>query len=136
MYMWQRCWGLLTCMFATECVLLLQNVSSYYRMCSLTLTGFTDAYVCVRTCRKCSLITECVLLLQNVFSYCGMSSLNAECALLLQNALSYYRMCSLTTECVRLLQNVFSYRHGATMMLPLVVAPPGCTPLAGQNVFS
>ena len=35
--------------FFKECVLLLQNVFSYYRMCSLT--------------------TECVLLLQNVFSY-------------------------------------------------------------------
>ena len=34
---------------ATECVLLLENVFSYYRMCSLTI--------------------ECVLLLQNVFSY-------------------------------------------------------------------
>jgi len=38
----------------TECVLLLQNVFSYYRTCSLT--------------------TECVLLLQNVFSYYSATS--------------------------------------------------------------
>jgi len=37
------------CSLTTECVLLLQNVFSYYRMCSLTM--------------------ECVLLLWNVFSY-------------------------------------------------------------------
>jgi len=41
--------------------LLLENVSSYYRMCSLT--------------------TECVLLLQNVFS-------SLECVLLIQNVFS------------------------------------------------
>ena len=42
-----------------ECVLLLQNVFSYYRMCSLT--------------------PECVLLLQNVFSYSRMCSFTPEC---------------------------------------------------------
>ena len=44
-----------------ECVLLLQNVFSFYRMCSLTI--------------------ECVLLLQNVFSYYRMCSLTTECVL-------------------------------------------------------
>ena len=41
--------------------LLLENVSSYYRMCPLT--------------------TECVLLLQNVSSYYRMCPLNTECVL-------------------------------------------------------
>ena len=50
--------GAQVCCPTTECVLLLQNVSSYYRMCSLT--------------------TECVLLLQNVFSYYRMCSLTIE----------------------------------------------------------
>ena len=47
---------------STECVLLLQNVFAYYRMCSLTI--------------------ECVLLLQNVFSYYRMCSLITEYVLL------------------------------------------------------
>ena len=68
-----------------ECVLLLQNVFSYYGMTCL----------------------ECVLLLQNVFSYYGMCSLTTECVripcVLYHNrthsiVFSYYRRCSLTIE--------------------------------------
>ena len=83
------------------CSLLMQNVSSYYRMCPLTI--------------------ECVLLLQNVFSYYRMCSLTTECVLLyrISSDMSKYiadlqeqqlkaqrdgnRMCSLTIECVLLL---------------------------------
>jgi len=65
---------------ATECVLLLQSVFSYYRMCSLTI--------------------ECVLLLQNVSSSYRMCSLTTECVLLLQNVFSYYMMRSRPIECV------------------------------------
>jgi hypothetical protein len=57
----------------TECVLLLQNVFSYYRMCSLT--------------------TECVL------RTCTGEERREDTR---QNVFSYYRMCSLTTECVLL----------------------------------
>ena len=77
----------------TECVLLLQNVFSYYRMCSLT--------------------TECVLLLQNVFSYActeiSLSCAYAECQS--QPTARAITECVLlhNTECVLLLQNVFSY---------------------------
>ena len=72
------------CSLTTEYVLLLQNVFTYYRICSLLHSG------------KCAL---CALLLQNVFSYYRMCSLTTE----------YVRFCTaasvcslrpLTTECV------------------------------------
>ena len=52
---------------ATECVLLLQNVLSYYRMCSLTiecvlLRGERTGRMCSLTI-ACILTTECALLL-------------------------------------------------------------------------
>ena len=75
----------------TECVLLLQNVSSYHGI----LNTFFDY-------RMCSLTIECVLLLQNVSSYHGIRSLTIEytkCVLLLQNVSPYCRMCSLTIKC-------------------------------------
>ena len=50
--------GVCECVCALVCVLLLQNVFSYYRMCSLT--------------------TKCVLFLQNMFSYYRMCSLPTE----------------------------------------------------------
>ena len=65
---------------------ILQNVFSYYRMCSL--------------------ITECVLLLQvatekklahRSILLAKKKVLITECVLLLQNVFSYYRMCSLIT---------------------------------------
>ena len=55
-----------------EGALLLQNVFSYSRMCSLTLE-------CVR---MGSLTLECVLVLYNVFSYSRMCSPTIECVLL------------------------------------------------------
>jgi len=63
------------CSLTTECVLLLQNVFSYYRVCSLAI--------------ECGAVQA--LLDRSV------------CVLLLQNVFSYYRMCSLTIECVLLL---------------------------------
>ena len=46
----------------------LQNVFSYYRMCSLTRRAWMQGTIkCVLYKRMCTL--ECVLLLQNVFSY-------------------------------------------------------------------
>jgi len=58
------------CSLTTECVLLLQNVFSYYRTYYEPPVPPPHLYA--------YLTTECVLSLQNVFSY--------------------YRMCSLTTE--------------------------------------
>ena len=96
-----------------ECVLLLQNVFSYYRMCPLTTE-------CVLLLQNVFSSLECVLLIQNVFSSLVPAQhglllkrqpllLHACFNLLLENVFSYYRMFSLTTECVLLLQNVFSY---------------------------
>jgi hypothetical protein len=103
------------CSLTTECVLLLQNVLSYYRMCSLTkgygLRRPHRTQNVLSYYRMCSLTTECVLLLQNVFSYYRMCFLTTaqDTGLVHCGVFSYYRMCSLTTECVLLLQNVFSY---------------------------
>ena len=60
------------CSLTTECVLLLQNVFSYYIMCSLTTEC---VLVSVRMRVRVFLTTDCVLLLQNVFSYYRMCSL-------------------------------------------------------------
>ena len=64
------------CSLTTGCVLLLQDVFSYYRMYALTTGRETEV----------SLRLECVLLLYDVFSY--------------------YKMCSLTTGCMLVLQDV------------------------------
>ena len=92
--------------YAIECVLLLKNVSSYYRMCSHYPRVPASRYA-----------IECVLLLKNVSSYYRMFSLSAGAGVsltqsvgragwirqhLCENVFSCYRMCSLTIECVLL----------------------------------
>ena len=57
-------------------------MSSYYRMCSLTVGNKRHTMSRVR-----------------MFSYYRMCSLTIECVLLLWNVSSYYTMCSLTMEC-------------------------------------
>ena len=56
-----------------ECVLLLENVLSYWRMRSLT--------------------RECVLLLENVSSYERKCSLTGECVFLLENVRTVENVC-------------------------------------------
>jgi len=58
-------------LLSEECVLLLQNVFSYYRMCSLPIDGKAAV---------------------------SLHLLSEECVLLLQNVLSSYRMCSLPID--------------------------------------
>ena len=48
-----------------ECVLLLQNVFAYYRMCSQEQEREAELAICSLTKEK----VECVLLLQNLFTY-------------------------------------------------------------------
>ena len=74
-------------LLSEECVLLLQNVFSYYRMCSLPIDGKAAAS------------------LQLLSSGGAVEALldRSVCVLLLQNVFSYYRMCSLAIECVLLL---------------------------------
>ena len=59
------------CSLIIECVLLLSNVFSYHRMCSLTMSSAPSYY------RMCSLIIECVLI------ECLAHPLILECVLLL-----------------------------------------------------
>ena len=67
------------CSYCTiECVLLLYNVFSHYRMCSLTI--------------------ECHMYRVSPWHICRY---DIECVLLLQNVFSYYRMCSLTIGYLR-----------------------------------
>ena len=70
-----QAFSLRMCFLTTECVLLLQNVFSYYRMCSLK--------------------PVCQVLGMQAFSL-------EETEDTAQNVFSHYRMCSLTTECVLL----------------------------------
>ena len=102
------------CSLTTECVLLLQNVFSYYKR---VWRSVLQKYY-----RMCSLTTECVLLLQNVFSYYkrvwravllgfkvqGLRDLGIQ----LQNVFSYYRMCSLTIREVQGLRDLGIQRLG------------------------
>ena len=87
-----------------ECVLFLQNVFSYYRMCSLLecvlyyghSLNLISAPSTPPEGREVEDRQHDVLSFQNVFSYYRMCSLTGRmmCSLA-QNVFSYYRMCSL-----------------------------------------
>ena len=93
----------------TECVLLLQNVSSYYRM--RVYTPFTKLSRSLAPC-------EAVVVRP---SYYRMCSLTTERVLFLQNVSSYYRTCSLPSECVLLLQNacIYTFDEAEQILSPM-----------------